>query len=550
MIKNHDINCNEKNIQNNSVTLDLSLPRVNLSIIGFFQGIFSATGIIYFHLYNDINQLGFGIIFIIQALSLLPWLLRPFQGYFIDKSLISGLRFKTTLIFSALIEIVVYTILFNMPTNQFIIVSMSQIQLSMVMCLKYIAYESQIVSAVEKKRATLNDKELYFFSQSSVSAQFGFRGLGKFLGSWLTSVLINIEIVQMIFLFCAILSTLETFVIISFMNENNFAGERSNIITIKAERKKIWNTLKNKKIKFSLMVIQMMTLIPEVGSQFFVYMNQHLDFEPVYIGLIHMIRLLVFVLQLVFINVFMGKQSFKCMTITCGISKAQVNLCMFVLTVNMVPNETLKYVISIVLATLSGISSNIIWIPVIAFAVRFCPRGLQATTTSIVSTLAFLSTGFTSQMENSAFKLLRSNNLANKNYEYKDLWRFLAMQMFCTQGLVGFILYLKFPKYRFAPINAQAEESEIKMEDCICDDELCQDDIFTEECSIAVDNVPEIKPCRSLPGELVNSSPQKNILNIPAIKGFNFKDQISSPRSTKPPCKSQREINFDHSRKK
>jgi len=69
---------------------------------------------------------------------------------------------------------------------------------------------------------------------------------------------------------------------------------------------------------------------------------------------------------------------------------------MFVLTVNMVPNEILKYVISIVLATLSGISSNIIWIPVIAFAVRFCPRGLQATTTSIVSTLAFLSTGFTS----------------------------------------------------------------------------------------------------------------------------------------------------------
>jgi len=85
-------------------------------------------------------------------------------------------------------------------------------------------------------------------------------------------------------------------VIISFINENNFVEQSSGNITVKLERKKIWNTLKNKKIKFSLMIIFIMTLIPEAGSQFFVYMNQHLHFEPLYIGLIHMIRLLVFVL--------------------------------------------------------------------------------------------------------------------------------------------------------------------------------------------------------------------------------------------------------------
>jgi len=73
-----------------------------------------------------------------------------------------------------------------------------------------------------------------------------------------------------------------------------------------------------------------------------------------------------------------------------------VNISIFALSINMVPSETLKYIISIALAVLSGISANIIWIPVIAFTVRFCPRGLQATTTSIVSTMALLSTGFTS----------------------------------------------------------------------------------------------------------------------------------------------------------
>jgi len=98
----------------------------------------------------------------------------------------------------------------------------------------------------------------------------------------------------------------------------------------------------------------------------------------------------------VFINTFIGKAGFKCMTVTSAVSKSLLNLCMFVMALNIIPNDDLKYVISSTLAVLSGISSDIIWIPVIAFVVRFCPRGLQATTTSIVSTMALLSTSFTS----------------------------------------------------------------------------------------------------------------------------------------------------------
>ena len=120
------------------------------------------------------------------------------------------------------------------------------------------------------------------------------------------------------------------------------------------------------------------------------------------------------------------------------------------------------------------------------------------------------------------------------------------MQMLVACGMTAFLLYLKFPKYKFAPINKQNDPEaetgrEYNIEDCIC----CEDfpiDFFTDNCSIAIHEKPEMKQPRSLPGELISgNSIKKSSFDISSANSSNFmlKD-ILSPQKTRQ--KSQWEI--------
>jgi len=144
----------------------------------------------------------------------------------------------------------------------------------------------------------------------------------------------------------------------------------------------------NKKIRFSIAVVLIVILIPSMGIPFFRFLTGELHYKPHNIGLMLIIQLIVYVLALMFLNCCVGKTSYKLLMITSSFSKTLLNAFMMILAFKTIPSYLNQELVCSILAFLSGLGSEIVWIPIISFSVRYCPKGLEATFTSFVFSMS------------------------------------------------------------------------------------------------------------------------------------------------------------------
>ena len=364
---------------------DKGINQISYLLISFHYGISTLSDLAVQFFLKDTLELGPGNYSKILSISLIPWMLKPFQGLLSDLVPIFGYRRKSYIILCGILDIICWILMAFYVEK---IWQATTILFIINLCLSFSTVLGEAI-VVELSKTGDVGEESSNNAKDNISLFFVFKNIGILTSSYLKGYLIDIISIKSIFLLAAVTPII---IIISgiIMHEEPYSvlekveDEDEKPLINRNLKKEFLSFFFQKQVIIPIVFIILFMAPPSYDDPLFYFLTNELKFNGNILGQMSFAAALTAIIAVMMYKEFFKHVSFRKVLVVGSILYTIFSFTAYALVTRMnVKIGVSDYLLCLFSSSTTNLLAELVMMPILSLACLLCPKNLEATVYSV-----------------------------------------------------------------------------------------------------------------------------------------------------------------------